>query len=57
MCMHGDPAYPHWVHLQSSFREAVLRDDTKLFNASVSACRISVEWLFGDVINYFKLLD
>ena len=29
----------------------------KLFNASMSACRISVEWLFGDVINYFKFLD
>ena len=57
MCMYGDPAYPLRVHLQSPFREAVLTDDMKLFHASMSACRISVEWLFGDVINYFKFLD
>lgn len=29
----------------------------KLFNASMSATRIAVEWLFGDVIDYFKFLD
>ena len=57
MRMYGDPAYPHRVHLQSPFREAVLTDDMKLFNASMSACSISVEWLFGDVINCFKFLD
>ena len=57
MCMHGDPAYLHRLHLQSPFREAVLTDNMKLFNASMSACRISVEWLFGDVIDYFKFLD
>ena len=27
------------------------------FNAFMSSVRISEEWLFGDVINYFKLLD
>ena len=57
MCMYGDPTYPHRVHLQSPFREAVLTDDMNLFNVSISACRISVEWLFGDVIKYFKFLD
>ena len=57
MCMYGDPAYPHRVHLQSPFREAVLADDMKLCNASMSACLILVEWLFGDVMNYFKFLD
>ena len=56
MCIYGDPAYPHRVHLQSAFREAVLTDDMKLFNASMRVCRIWVEWLFGDVINYFKFL-
>ena len=55
--MFGDPAYPHRVHLQSPFREAVHTDDMKLFHTAMSACRISVEWLFGDVINYFKFLD
>ena len=28
-----------------------------LHDASMSACRISVEWLFGNVINYLKFLD
>ena len=27
------------------------------FNASMSSVRTSVEWLFGDLINYFKFLD
>ena len=27
------------------------------FNTPVSSVRISKEWLFGDVINYFKFLD
>ena len=46
----GDPAYPHRVHLQSPFREAVLTDDIELFDASMSTSRISVERLFGNVI-------
>ena len=29
----------------------------KAYNASMSAVRSSVEWLFGDIINYFKSLD
>ena len=27
------------------------------YNHSMSAVRSSVEWLFGDVVNYFKFLD
>ena len=55
--VYSNPAYPHRVHLQAPFREVVLIDDMKLFNASMSASRIAVEWLFGDIINYFKFLD
>ena len=29
----------------------------QIFNESMSAVRSSVEWLFGDIINYFKFLD
>ena len=39
------------------FREAVRTENMKLFNASMSASRIAVKWLFGDVYNYFKFLD
>ena len=27
------------------------------FNESMSKVRSSVEWIFGDIINYFKFLD
>lgn len=57
MCIYGDPAYPLRLHLQAPFREAILTDQMRLFNASMSATRVSVEWLFGDIVNYFKFLD
>ena len=28
-----------------------------MFNECMSAVRSSVEWFFGDIVNYFKLLD
>ena len=55
--MDGDPAYPLRVHLQGPFRNPHLTPLMEAFNASMSSVRISVEWLFGDVINYFKFLD
>ena len=57
MCIYGDPAYPLRVHLQGPFRNPHLTPLMEAFNASMSSVRISVEWLFGDVINYFKFLD
>ena len=27
------------------------------FNKSIGTIRISVEWLFGDILNYFKFVD
>ncbi|KAM7430411.1 hypothetical protein ABFA07_018876 [Porites harrisoni] len=57
LCLYGDPAYPLRIHLQCPFRNAVLTPQMQEFNAAMSALRISVEWLFGDIINYFKFLD
>ena len=57
MCVYGDPAYPLRVHLQGPFRGAVLTQQQMDFNRSMSAARISVEWIFGDIVNYFKFLD
>ena len=45
------------THLQCSFRNGVLTRQMEEFNASMSSVRTSVEWLFGDLINYFKFLD
>jgi hypothetical protein len=57
LCVYGDPAYPHRVHLQASYRNAILTPQMQQYNASMSAVRTSVEWLFGDAINYFKFFD
>ena len=57
MRLYGDPAYPLRVHLQALFRDGILTRDLEMLNESMSAVRSSVEWLFGDIINYFKFLD
>ena len=57
MCIYGDPAYPHRVHLQIPFQYGVLTHQMQSFNESMSKVRSSVEWIFGDIINYFKFLD
>ena len=57
MCIYGDPAYPMRIHLQAPFREHRLDQKMQAFNKSMSAVRISVEWIFGDIVNYFKFLD
>ena len=57
LCIYGDPAYPLRVHLQAPFRHAVITPQMQAFNTFMSAVRVSVEWLFGDVINYFKFID
>lgn len=58
LCLYGDPAYPHRVHLQRPFvRTGVLPVDEHEFNRSMSKVRVSVEWVFGDIANYFKFID
>lgn len=57
MCLYGDPAYPLRIHLQAPFRVGILTPEMHMFNESMSAVRASVEWIFADVINYFKFLD
>ena len=57
MALYGDPAYPLRVHLQVPYRCAGMTPRMEEYNKAMSAVRISVEWLFGDIINYFKFLD
>ena len=57
MCIYGDPAYPLRVHRQGPFQGAALTPQMEMFNASMSSVRVSVEWLFGDILNYFKFID
>ena len=57
LCIYGDPAYPLRIHLQTGFKGANITPDQELWNTKMSAVRTSVEWIFGDIINYFKFLD
>nr|XP_058957409.1 uncharacterized protein LOC131784603 [Pocillopora verrucosa] len=57
MCLYGDPAYPLRVHLQGPFRNPHLTPLMEAYNSSLSSVRVSVEWLFGDIIEYFKFMD
>ncbi len=57
MCIYGDPAYPLRVHLQAPFRLVQPNPDMEAFNKSMSSVRVSVEWLFGDIVSSFKFID
>ena len=58
LCIYGDSAYPHRLHLQRPFaRRAAIAHNEMAFNQSINQVRIAVEWVFGDIINYFKFLD
>ena len=39
------------------YRGAQITPLQEQWNKSMSQVRISVEWVFGDIINYFKFLD
>ena len=56
LCIYGDPAYPIRQELQCPFRGARLTAIEKEWNKSMSKVRVSVEWIFGDIVNYFKFL-
>lgn len=57
LCIYGDPAYPLRLHLQAPFRTSPLTPAQQAFNTSMSAVRMAVEWVFGDITNYFSFLD
>ncbi|CAH3117056.1 unnamed protein product [Porites lobata] len=57
MCIYGDLTYPLRVNLMAPFRGAALTAQMEAFNDSMSNVRTSVEWLFGDIVEYFKFMD
>lgn len=57
MCIYGDPAYPLQVNLQRPFQGAAHTPQMVMFNDFMSSVWVSVEWLFGDILNYLKFLD
>ena len=56
LCIHGDPAYPVRVHLWAPFCNTDLTEEMNAFNKALSSDRISVEWLFAEIVKYFKLV-
>lgn len=57
LCIYGDPAYPLREQLMAPYRENVLTPDMEEFNRAMSQVRVSVEWLFGDIVESFKFID
>ena len=55
--IYGDTAYPLSVHLQPPFRGANLTANQAAYNKAMSELRVSVEWVFVFVKNYFKFID
>ena len=56
LCIHGDPTYLISVHLQRPLPNPDGADQRDL-NKAMSKVRIDVEWLFGDIKNFFKFVD
>lgn len=56
LCVYGDPAYPLNVHLQAPFRN-IMTQAERDYNKEMSKVRTSVEWLFGNIRNFFKFVD
>ena len=56
LCVYGDPPYPLRLHLQTPFRNMILAPQMVNFNKAMSSVRV-VEWLFGDIVEYFKSVD
>lgn len=57
LCLYGDPAYPLRAHLQGPYKHTPLTVQERDFNVSMSTSRVSVEWVFGDIVCYWKYLD
>ena len=49
LCIYGNAGYPLRRYLQTPFHGS-LTQQQKDFNEAMSKVRVSVEWLFGDII-------
>ena len=55
--IYGDPAYGLAQNVLTPFRGANLTGDEQAFNKAMSKVRISVEWGFGKITQYFAYLN
>ena len=56
LCIYGDPAYPLSVHIQNAFKNPASAEEDA-FNTAMSSVRVSVEWVFGDILERFRFTD
>ncbi|XP_030841272.1 uncharacterized protein LOC593936 isoform X1 [Strongylocentrotus purpuratus] len=57
LCIYGDPRYPVRPQLQAPFPTANITPDQAAFNEVMSKVKITAEWSFGGIVNFFKLSD
>ena len=55
--IYGDPAYGVTRNILAPYRGIHLTSQEKEFNRAMSSVRVSVEWTFGKVVQYFAYLD
>ena len=55
LCLYGDPAYPLRIHLMTGFKGAVTPQHA--FNEKMNSVRVTVEWIFGDIVRFFAFMD
>ena len=55
--IYGDPAYGISRNIIAPFRGAQVTPQEHEFNTSMSKVRISVEWAFGKITQYFTFVD
>ena len=57
LCIYGDMGYPLRPQLQTPFRGANITPEQNDYNNAMSKVRTAVEWVFGDILNYYKFMD
>ena len=55
--VYGDPAYGVTDNILAPFRGTFLTVEEQEFNKCMSKVRVSVEWAFGKITQYFAFLD
>ena len=56
-CLYGDPVYPIRPQVMGPFQGAARTPLQNSWNKAMSQLKVSVEWIFGDILDYFKFLD
>eukprot|EP00795_Rhopilema_esculentum_P008786 gene8786-biopygen9765 len=51
------PIFKECISSARFSRRVVLSPEEQAFNQSMSQVRVSVEWVFGDIVKYFKFTD